>query len=101
MTDFHRNIFSYYTGASQPKQDREQQLEDNTTKTLVNTLEHCTPHIGTNFLEWLEITTPRNRTCVQQKGTIGDQKIHSKSQRFDARGTAVTSVTLRRPPDGR
>lgn len=37
MTDFHRNIFSYYKGASQPEQDREQQLEDNTTKALVNT----------------------------------------------------------------
>lgn len=82
MTDFHRNIFSYYRGALQPEKDREQQLEDNTTKALVNTLEHCESQVAAKFLEWIGISTPRKATFVQQKGTIGDEKIRRKSQRL-------------------
>ena len=79
MTDVHRNIFSYYKGASQPEQDREQQLEDNTTKALVNTLEHCGRHVTIKFLEWLGISTARKINFVQQKVSIGDERIREKA----------------------
>lgn len=82
MTDFHRNIFSYYRGASQPEQDRERQLEDNTTKALVNALEHCDRRVATKFLEWLGISTPRNVNFFQQKVSLGDERIRRKSQRL-------------------
>jgi hypothetical protein len=94
VADFHRNIFSYYRGASQPEQDREQQLEDNTTKALVNTLEHCRRHVATKFLEWLGISTPRNISFVQQKGTIGDERIRRKSQRLGHAGHAGQTLFL-------
>lgn len=82
MTDFHRNIFSYYKGALQPEQDREQQLEDNTTKALVNTLEHCGRHVAIKFLEWLGVSTPRKVNFIQQKVSIGDERIRRSSQRL-------------------
>ena len=40
MVDFHHNIFCYYRGFKDEEQSRIRQLEDNTTKALINTLEH-------------------------------------------------------------
>lgn len=67
MTDFHRNIFSYFKGVSEAEQDRDRQLENNTTKALVNTLEHCPPHVVTAFLNWLDISPPHKIAYAQQK----------------------------------
>ena len=49
-TDFHRNIFYYYRGASLSDDQRERQLENNTTKALINTLEHCDRSVCQKFL---------------------------------------------------
>jgi len=82
MADFHRNIFSYFRGGSETEKDRERQLENNTTKALVNTLEHCSPHVSAEFLEWLGISSPRKLNFIQQKANLGDEKVRSKSQRL-------------------
>lgn len=83
MTDFHHNIFYYYRGLQQPKQGLcDQQLEDNTTKALVNTLKHCSPTVVVKFLEWLEITAIGEVEFELQKPTIGTEKIRRTSQRL-------------------
>jgi hypothetical protein len=55
MTDLHRNVFYYYKGAKQPEQKLyDQQLENNTTKALINTLEHSSQSeqiVARKFLE--------------------------------------------------
>ena len=82
MAGFHRNIFSYYKGSSQREQDREQQLEDNTTKALVNTLENCNLRVVAEFLKWLKVSTPGKASFVLQKPTIGDERIRHKTDRL-------------------
>lgn len=94
MTDFHRNVFSYFMGASQPDHDRQKQLEDNTTKALVNTLEHCPRNVAAAFLEWLGIPHVRRVNIVQQKASIGDERIHRKSERL------LLAIVGTRPKDG-
>jgi hypothetical protein len=82
MTGFRRNIFSYYKGSSQKEQDREQQLEDNTTKALINTLENCDRYVVTEFLKWLGIAEPGRTAFVMQKSTIGHERIRRKKDRL-------------------
>jgi hypothetical protein len=82
MTDFYQNIFYYYRGAKESDQERERQLEDNTTKALINTLQHCDTVVATKFLEWVEIKAPSETEYVLQKPTIGGERIHFKSQRL-------------------
>jgi hypothetical protein len=82
MRDHHRNIFCYYKGAAQDEKDREQQLEDNTTKALINTLDYCSPSVAMKFLKWLDIRTPGSPEYVLQKTTIGTDKIRRKAQRL-------------------
>lgn len=83
MTDFHHNIFYYYRGPKQSKQEKyDQQLEDNTTKALVNTLKHCSPALALKFLEWLGITATGKVEFEFQKPTIGTEKIRRTSQRL-------------------
>ena len=83
MTDFHHNIFYSYRGYKQSKQDGyDQQLEDNTTKALVNVLKHCHPAVVWRFLEWLGIQTTGKVEVELQKPTIGIEKIRRTSQRL-------------------
>jgi hypothetical protein len=82
MTDFHHNIFYYYRGAQRSDRDYARQLEDNTTKALLNTLENCGRAVAFKFLEWLDIATTGRVTFELQKTTIGEGKIRSKSQRL-------------------
>jgi hypothetical protein len=83
VTDFHHNIFYYYRGPRQSKQEEyDQQLEDNTTKALVNTLKHCSPAVALKFLEWLGITASGKFEVELQKPTIGKEKIRHTSQRL-------------------
>jgi hypothetical protein len=82
MADFHHNIFYYYRGAQQSDQERERQLEDNTTKALVNTLEHCDPKVTFGFLNWLGIKATKPATLELQKSTISNREIGSKSRRL-------------------
>jgi hypothetical protein len=54
--DRHHNCFFYYRGPSMAKAGDEagrihQQVEDNTTKALINVLERSTPKVGRSFME--------------------------------------------------
>jgi len=84
MTDFHNNIFYYYRGAKQHGQRQEQQLEDNTTKALINMLQHCDPAVAAEYLKSLGITIANDNTVEfeLQKPTIGHEKIHCRTQRL-------------------
>ena len=83
MTDFHDNVFYYYRGARQSQQGQyDQQLEDNTTKALVNTLQHCNPSVALRFLEWLGIETTGRVRVELQKASIGRERIRSALQRL-------------------
>jgi hypothetical protein len=85
MADFHHNIFYYYRGAQQSDQERERQLEDNTTKALVNTLEHCSRTIAIKFLRDLlgiVVAEPVRPEFELQKASISKGEIGNKSQRL-------------------
>jgi hypothetical protein len=83
MTDYHHNIFYCYKGAHQSHQEGERQLENNTTKALVNTLEYCSDPVALGFLEWIGITAAGEQIKFKlQKKTIGEQEIRAKSQRL-------------------
>ena len=83
MTDFHHNIFYYYRGSQHAKQVQyDQQLEDNTTKALINTLKHCSPIVAMEFLKWLGIEAIGKVDFELQKATIGTEKIRRTSQRL-------------------
>jgi hypothetical protein len=58
--DPHRNIYFYYSGQKKRGTERERQIEDNTTKALVNTLEFSAQVDGCGalvlpFLQWLGV----------------------------------------------
>jgi hypothetical protein len=82
MTDFHHNIFHYYRGAKGSDKDRERQLEDNTTKALINTLEYCDPKVAMKFLGWLRVVSTGEIKFELQKKTIGEGLISRKQQRI-------------------
>jgi hypothetical protein len=82
MADYHHNIFYYYTGAKQSVHSREQQLENNTTKALINTLEHCSSEVVIEFLRWLGITATEPVKFELQRATISEGDVESKSQRL-------------------
>lgn len=82
MPDFHHNIFYYYRGASLSESARERQLEDNTTKALINVIEHCDLKVSSEFLQWLGIKTSEKPICELQRATIGSGSITQKSKRI-------------------
>jgi len=82
MTDFHHNIFYYYRGTKQSSQDRARQLENNTTKALINTLEHCNSKVALDFLDWLGIEAGGKVEFELQKATISGGEIGNKPQRL-------------------
>lgn len=102
MSEFHRNIFSYFRGSSQPEVDRQRQLEDNTTKALVNTLEHTDRRLAVKFLEWLGISATGAIRFAQQKVSLGDEMVRRKRQRLllavvGSNGTANQTLCDRLP----
>jgi uncharacterized protein YktB (UPF0637 family) len=82
MADFHHNIFYYYRGTQQSDRERERQLEDNTTKALINTLKHCDSKVTFEFLGWLGIKATKPVTLELQKAIISKGEIGNKSQRL-------------------
>jgi hypothetical protein len=83
MTDFHDNIFYYYRGPGQPQQGHpDPQLENNTTKSLVNILQYCNPVVALKFLKWLGIETTAKVAVELQRKTIGKERIRRASQRL-------------------
>ncbi len=75
MTDFHHNIFYYYRGAIKDNRVRERQLEDNTTKALINTLQYSNRIVVNKFLKWLGVQNSDKIHFELQKKTIGDTKL--------------------------
>ena len=82
VTDFHHNVFYYYGGAHRSDRERERQLEDNTTKALINTLEHCSSAVAIQFLDWLDIRTTAPPECVLQRAAITRGEARQKRQRL-------------------
>ncbi|MBL1213157.1 MAG: hypothetical protein HND52_07370 [Ignavibacteriae bacterium] len=82
MSDFHDNIFYFYRGANLKDNQRERQLEDNTTKALINTLEHCEKSVANKFLKWLGIVSEGQSFYQLQRKSIGKARIDSKPQKL-------------------
>ena len=82
MADFHHNIYYYYRGVTQADYQYERQLEDNTTKALINTLEHTSQSVSQSFLNWLGINESEKPIFELQRKSIGEAKICGKSQRL-------------------
>jgi hypothetical protein len=80
MTDFHHNMFYFYSGAERSDFDR--QLENNTTKALINVLEHCAPAVTIKFLGWLGVDATEPIKYELQRAKISTGKIEDKKQRF-------------------
>jgi hypothetical protein len=84
MSDFHKNIFYFYRGPKQKRQNLEQQLEDNTTKALINVLENCNRKVVNAFLEHINIKLSKSDQIQfdLQNPTIGIEKIFNKNQKI-------------------
>lgn len=58
MNDPHKNIFYYYRGPSKRVQDEiiyDKQVEDNSTKALVNCLDYCTDNLLNHFIKYFDL----------------------------------------------
>jgi len=92
MSEFHKNIFYYFRGANNVKDEdkqfyKETQIEDNTTKALINTLSGSDIHLTELFIKKFADTNihlsrkdnvryllqkhPRNIECKSKKLVIG------------------------------
>ena len=87
MTEPYQNIFYFYRG---PKSKRERetnvdfQLENNTTKALINTLYHSEPKVCKDFISRF-FKIDFNESSIKyalQKKTIGAQKIEDKTNKI-------------------
>ena len=88
-SDPYQNIYYYYRGptakgSAKTKKLYDIQLENNTTKALINTLIHCNPIICQDFLiEMLKIPIESNDfKYLLQTQTIGEQKIKTRPNRI-------------------
>jgi len=84
--DPHQNIFYFYRGPKSKKEHRgvDFQLENNTTKALINTLYFSKPNVCKDFiLHFLSINIGDSPIkYALQKQTIGTQKIQQKKNRI-------------------
>ncbi|MBM3708576.1 MAG: hypothetical protein FJW69_09640, partial [Actinobacteria bacterium] len=86
MNDPHKNIFYYYRGPSN-KNNREKddiiydkQIEDNTTKALINCFEYCSGSLLRHFIKYFKIeieniTSPQFMLQVSASKSRPDAKI--------------------------
>lgn len=87
--DPYQNIYYYYRGPQRERLIKGQisfdvQLENNTTKALINTLIYCKPEICLNFLKQMlkRKITDINFNYLLQVKTIGAEKIKSRKERI-------------------
>lgn len=92
--DPHHNIFHYYRGPTTSKVKNSNkgkrvdvQLENNTTKALINTLKYCTSEVCIEFLNhFFQIEINKNEDnkirFALQKQTIGEQKINLRNTKI-------------------
>lgn len=81
--DFHRNVFYYYRGPARERSLIDRQLENNTTKALVNVLENCSPTLTMQFLHWLGVDAALQKTHFElQSETIGERRIQRAKKKL-------------------
>lgn len=81
--DFHRNVFYYYRGPARERSLIDRQLENNTTKALVNVLENCSPTLTTQFLHSVGVDVrPQEAHFELQSGTIGERRIQRADKKL-------------------
>ena len=82
-SDPHHNIFYFYRGPESMQKriesdsySKDIQLENNTTKALINALKRCTPEICKKFINFfLKLALDENNIkYALQKQTIGEQR---------------------------
>lgn len=85
----HQNIFFYYAGSAKAVDGRTRQIEDNTTKALINLLELSTAadpehRLLRRFLEWNDISYSSSRTprFALQLASIGTTIIERAPKRI-------------------
>ncbi len=80
--DFHHNIFYFYKGSQGDDDARSRQLEDNTTKALINTLENIDSKITERFLRYVGVSTDEigRIECCLQKNDIGISTLQRKNE---------------------
>jgi hypothetical protein len=80
--DFHHNVFFYYRGQARTQGALERQLENNTTKALINVIEHSSDFVKSEFLKWLKIDSPRNKMFFElPKAEIAPERIPEAIQK--------------------
>jgi hypothetical protein len=81
-TDFHHNIFYFYKGGQEDDNARTRQLEDNTTKALINVLENIDLQITVKFLRYIGVSVEEinNVQCCLQKNDIGTSALQRKKE---------------------
>lgn len=81
-SDFHHNIFYFYKGGQEDDNARTRQLEDNTTKALINILENINKRISIKFLRYVGVSIDEinNVQCCLQKNDIGTSALQRKKQ---------------------
>ncbi|WP_436717014.1 hypothetical protein U8335_07825 [Roseiconus lacunae] len=82
MSSFHHNVFSYFLGAAIKENDRQRQLEHNTTKALLNTLDRSSTVVAAKFLKWLGVPKSSGTKFAQQKPSLGDEVTWHKKHRW-------------------
>ncbi len=84
--DPHQNVFFFYRGPKSRKEHEgvDFQLENNTTKALINTLYYSDPNVCKDFIShFLKISIDDSTIkYTLQKQTIGTQKIQQKKNRI-------------------
>jgi len=81
-TDFHHNIFYFYKGGQEDDNARTRQLEDNTTKALINILENIDRQITVKFLRYIGVSVEEinNVQYCLQKNDIGTSALQRKKE---------------------
>jgi hypothetical protein len=81
-SDFHHNIFYFYRGGQEDDASRSRQLEDNTTKALINILENVDNRITEKFLRWITVSIEEihNVSFWLQRNDIGTSVLERKDE---------------------
>lgn len=86
MRKLHQNIFYFYRGAHGTEKDVQDQLENNTTKVLINVLENCSNNLSKQLVDSIigGSITRRSKKLhfTLQESTIGTERIAGLPKRF-------------------
>lgn len=82
MTDLHHNVFFYYRGPHTDSRAYEAQLENNTTKALINTLKHAQPPVRGEFLSCLGCPYDQEAELFLQSAPVPVDVLREKKHRL-------------------